>query len=424
MTSFLLYIVRAGLYLGLFYAFYLLVMRRTTFFRLNRVLLLCGSFLCLMLAFCRLRSGVAAGVASELSMVAAGTEAAEQVVPAAFPWKEVLLALYVAGALATLTLYALSAWKIRRMMHRGESSRMDDGCRLILLDEDVPSFSWGRRIVMSKKDLAENPAILTHEMMHVHCRHSLDLLLFFPLQLLFWWNPLVWITREELRLLHEYEADEGVIQKGIDATSYQLLLVRKAVGEHRFTLASGFQHAKLKSRIEMMLKPGSSGWMRWSYAALVPVLGCFMFICNPVKAVNLQEVTGTFTENVEEEQVSAREPMPEFAPKPEETSSRTHSEMKLLEQMPSFNGGDSRAFSEWVNSQLQGERDVEGRVLVQFAVGADGEVRDVKVLKSLREDIDREVVQVISSSPRWEPGINPSGEPVPVTFMIPVIFVK
>ena len=72
MTSFLLYIVRAGLYLGLFYAFYLLVMRRTTFFRLNRVLLLCGSFLCLMLPFFRLRSVVTAGVASELSMVAAG----------------------------------------------------------------------------------------------------------------------------------------------------------------------------------------------------------------------------------------------------------------------------------------------------------------------------------------------------------------
>ena len=182
MTSFLLYIARAGLYLGLFYAFYLLVMRRTTFFRLNRALLLCGSFLCLMLPFFRLRSVVTAGLASELSMAAAGAEAAEAAARAAFPWKEVLLAIYAAGALATLTLYALSAWKIRRMMHRGESTRMDDGCRLIVLDEDVPSFSWGRRIVMSRKDLVENPAIFTHEMMHVHCRHSVDLLLFFPLK--------------------------------------------------------------------------------------------------------------------------------------------------------------------------------------------------------------------------------------------------
>ena len=406
MTSFLLYIARAGLYLGLFYAFYLLVMRRTTFFRLNRVLLLCGSFLCLVLPFFRLRSVVAAGIASELSMVA-GAETVQEAVRTAFPWKEVLTGLYLAGALATLTLYALSAWKIRRMMHRGESSRMDDGCRLILLDEDVPSFSWGRRIVMSKKDLADNPAILTHEMMHVRCRHSVDLLLFFPLQLLFWWNPLVWITREELRLLHEYEADEGVIQKGIDATSYQLLLVRKAVGEHRFTLASGFQHAKLKSRIEMMLKPGSSGWMRWSYAALVPVLGCFMFICNPVKAVNLQASTETFAEDVTDQ---------------EESTPRRRSEMMLFEQMPRFNGGGANEFSRWLNGRLQVESDVEGHIVVQFTVGADGNVRDIKVISGLREDLDEAVARAVASSPKWEPGINAAGEPASVTFSVPVFF--
>ena len=416
MTSFLLYIARAGLYLGLFYAFYLLVMRRTTFFRLNRALLLCGSFLCLLLPFFRLRSVVTAGLASGLSMAAAGTEAAEEAVRTAFPWKEVLLAFYAAGALATLTLYALSAWKIWRMMHRGESTKMDDGCRLIVLDEDVPSFSWGRRIVMSGKDLMENPAILTHEMMHVHCRHSVDLLLFFPLQLLFWWNPLVWITREELRLLHEYEADEGVIRKGIDATSYQLLLVRKAVGEHRFTLASGFQHARLKSRIEMMIKPGSSGWMRWSYVAMVPILGCFMFICNPVKAVNLQDATGTFAEGVAEEQVSG--------PKQEESAYRMGAQMKLFEQMPRFNGGDAKEFSKWVNiqGQLQNRSEIQGRVLVQFTVGEDGKVGNVQVLKGLREDLDNTVAQIVASSPKWEPAIDANGVAVPVNFSIPVIF--
>ena len=417
MSSFLLYIARAGLYLGLFYAFYLLVMRRTTFFRLNRALLLCGSFLCLMLPVFRLRTVMTGGLASELSMVAAGAETAEAAVSASFPWKEVLLAVYAAGALATLTLYALSAWKIRRMMHRGESTRMADGCRLIVLDEDVPSFSWGRKIVMSRKDLVENPAILTHEMMHVHCCHSVDLVLFFPLQLLFWWNPLVWITREELRLLHEYEADEGVIQKGIDATSYQLLLVRKAVGEHRFTLASGFQHAKLKSRIEMMLKPGSSGWMRWSYVALVPVLGCFMFICNPVKAVNLQEATGTFAESAAEERIPA--------PNQEESAYHMGAQMVLFEQMPRFNGGDTRAFSQWLNSQSSNQirnDGVQGRMLVQFTVGADGKVGDVKVLKGLREDLDNKVAQIIASSPDWEPGINANGVAVPVSFSMPIVF--
>ena len=396
MADFLLYIARTGLYLGVFYAFYLLVMRRTTFFRLNRVLLLAGSFACLLLPVFRLRSVTTAGIASELSMVA-GTETAEEAVRAAFPWKEVLFAFYAAGALATLVLYLLSFLKMIRLMRKGESTWLE-GCRLILLDEDVPSFSWGRTVVMGREDLARNPAIFTHEMMHVRCRHSLDLILFFPLQLLFWWNPLVWITREELRLLHEYEADERVIRNGIDATDYQLLLVRKAVGEQRFTLANGFQHAKLKSRIEMMLKPGSSGWKRWSYVALVPVLGCFMFICNPVNAVTL--------------------------PVENEVPSRTRSELLLFEQMPSFNGGNSREFSRWVNShsQIQGRVDVEGRMLVGFTIGADGVVRDVNVQKGLREDIDKEVALIISSSPKWEPALDPTGRPVPVHYSLPLVF--
>ena len=125
----------------------------------------------------------------------------------------------------------------------------------------------------------------------------------------------------------------------------------------------------------MMLKPGSSGWMRWSYVAMVPILGCFMFICNPVKAVNLQDATESIAENVAEEQVSA----------PEQGESAYHmgAQMKLLEQLPRFNGGDSREFSKWVNShgQLRNRGDIQGRVLVQFTVGEDGEVGNVKVLK-------------------------------------------
>ena len=173
-----------------------------------------------------------------------------------------------------------------RLIRVGRAEELYE-CRLVLLEADVPSFSWGREVVMSRKDFEENPVIFTHELMHVRCRHTLDLVFLLPVQLLFWWNPLVWITREELRLLHEYEADEGVIRSGIDAAGYQLLLVRKAVGEQRFVLASEFQHLQVKNRVEMMLKPASSRWWRWSYLIIVPVLGVFMFICNPARATVL-----------------------------------------------------------------------------------------------------------------------------------------
>ena len=422
MTATLLYIARAGLYLGLFYAFYLLVMRRTTFFRLNRALLLSGSYLCLLLPLIRLRTTSAAAVASDLTMAAAGTQPTDPVILSAFPWKEVLLALYAAGALVTLSLYLLSARKMRRLIRSGESTQRE-GCRLILLDKDIPSFSWGQYVVISRKDLQENPAIFTHERMHVQCRHSLDLLLFLPIQLLFWWNPLVWITREELRLLHEYEADEGVIKQGIDAAQYQLLLVRKAVGEHRFTLASGFQHAKLKNRITMMLKPTSSGWMRYAYLAMIPTLAALMYACNPSKNVADPKPVPA------EAEVEAEAPAAEPAVTKSADADVVEKEaipFRLIEKKPTFNGGDANEFSKWVNSQLtypaQAKADgVQGRVTLQFTIGSDGVLRDVKVLRGVREDLDAEAVRVISASPRWAPG-EQDGKPVAVTFVFPVIY--
>ncbi len=416
MTPFLLYIARAGLYLGLFYAFYLLVMRRTTFFGLNRALLLAGSYLCLLLPVIRLRTVQAAGFAPELSMVGVAWERAVTS-PKPFPWSEVLLALYVCGAVAALALFLVSAWKVNGLIRRGKKTVLED-CTLVLLENNVRSFSWGRTVVMSRQDLEQNPAIFTHERMHVHYRHTLDLLLFSPIQLLFWWNPLVWIIREELRLLHEYQADEGVLQKGIDATQYQLLLVRKAVGEQRFSLASGFQHAKLKNRIAMMLKPTTAGWMRWSYLALIPVLATFMFACNPKKTAETP---------VPAEESEALESLPAKAIKLSAEELTDAVPFAMVGVKPSFNGGSANEFSQWVNSQLKYPQTaindkVQGRIIMSFTVDTDGSVKDVKVLRGIRQDLDEMALKVVTASPKWEPGRNAEGEAVPVTMVFPVIF--
>ena len=415
MSPFLLYIARAGLYLGFFYAFYLLVMRRTTFFRLNRVLLLLGSYLCLLLPFIHLRTVTASVVVSDLTMVAVGSPAEISTASQPFPWGKMLLALYIAGAVVTLALFLVSTWKMGRLIRKGEKAERE-GCRLVVLDRDVPSFSWGRNVVMSRKDLEENPAIFTHERMHVQCRHSLDLMLLLPIQLLFWWNPLEWITREELRLLHEFEADEGVIKKGIDATQYQLLLVRKAVGDQRFSLASGFQHAKLKNRIEMMLKSTSSGWMRWSYLALIPLLAVLMYACNSPKS-------GKQPANEAEEQEAVAAGVYNVIVT-DEPAAVSYDE---IAQKPTFNGGDPNEFAKWVGSKInypeKAKQDgIEGRVLLQFTIGADGSVRDVNVQNGVNEALDAEALRVVSSSPKWEPGHNAEGEAVPVTFLFPVMF--
>ena len=406
MTPFLLYLLRASLYLAIFYAFFLLVMRRTSLFRTNRIALLAGPVVCHLLPLLRLRTEIRPESVSiqvgELEMIGKAGEASA----APFPW---LVVLYGVGVTVIVVLSIFSVARTHRIIRNGQTQQFDD-CSLTLCDGNIPSFSWGRQIVMSRDDFEQHPAILAHELAHVRSRHSLDILLMTAAAALHWFNPLVWIVRAELRLLHEYEADEQLLQQGIDATQYQLLLVRKAVGEKRFSLANGFNHAKLKQRITMMQHKPTSGWMRLAYAAVLPVLAGTMFLCNPVRARILPSPAGDA-------------PVVETAV-PDSTDKAVP--FAQIEKKPTFNGGNANEFAKWVAENLKYPEEakaaeIQGRVMVQFAVCEDGVVRDVKVLRGIHPALDAEAVRVLSTSPNWTPG-EQGGKPVKVTYQFPVIF--
>ena len=433
MKDFLLYILRSGLYLGVFYAFYLLVMRRTTFFRLNRVVLLAGSMLCALLPLLRVRSAQLFVGAGPLSITAVG-EASQTGVPTggSLEWDQILGILYLVGLLVVLSITLICAFKMHRITAGKESTQVN-GFRTVMLGNGNPSFSFVKTIFICPQDLEQNPAIFLHETMHVQSRHYVDLFLFRIIQIIWWWNPLVWLMRTELGLLHEYEADEKVINHGIDATQYQLLLVRKAVGEQRFSLASGFQHAKLKNRITMMLIPTTNARMRFSYLALIPLLAIFVYACNPTK--NNKVPAPAAADETEAPAVENQKAEPAVEIRTMESdeincdtpdSGEEIIPFQLVETKPTFQGGDAGDFSKWVNSQLvypdkAKEEKIAGRVVLQFKVDTDGAVRDVKVLRSAHEMLDAEAVRVISASPKWEPG-RQKGEPVAVTYTFPVIF--
>ena len=99
---------------------------------------------------------------------------------------------------------------------------------------------------------------------------------------------------------------------------------------------------------------------------------------------------------------------------------------QLVEEKPSFNGGDANEFSKWVNSKLvypeiAKENGVQGRVTLQFTVEADGRVTNVKVLRGVDDSLDKEAVRVVSQSPKWKPG-KQRDRAVKVTYTFPVIF--
>ncbi len=99
---------------------------------------------------------------------------------------------------------------------------------------------------------------------------------------------------------------------------------------------------------------------------------------------------------------------------------------QLVEEKPSFQGGDANQFSKWVNSRLEypeiaKENGVQGRVTLQFTVEKDGTVTKVKVLRGVDPSLDKEAVRVVSMSPKWSPG-KQRDRAVPVTYTFPVIF--
>lgn len=139
------------------------------------------------------------------------------------------------------------------------------------------------------------------------------------------------------------------------------------------------------------------------------------------------KVDDNMFQNLEDDAKSGVEIMDyiESAPE-EETVEEEAIPFQLVEEKPSFNGGDANEFSKWVNSKLvypeiAKENGVQGRVTLQFTVNADGTVSNVKVLRGVDSSLDKEAVRVVSSSPKWKPG-KQRDRAVKVTYTFPVIF--
>ena len=215
------------------------------------------------------------------------------------PWRQIGIVIYLAGVAAVIFVTVRSIVGLHRLMRRGRCERLDDGTTLVRMDENVAPISWCRNIVISERDLRENgAAILAHERAHVRLHHSLDLLLVDLAGAVQWFNPAMWLLRRDLRAIHEYEADAAVIASGVDARSYQLLLIRKAVGGRWYSIANSFNHSKLKNRITMMLREKSSRRTRARALLLLPLAGLALgAFAKTVYVRSEDKVTKEFSEN-------------------------------------------------------------------------------------------------------------------------------
>ena len=261
MKEFLIYEVKVAAVLLVFYLFYRFLLKKETFHRFNRVVLVGTAVLSFILPFCIVTiKKTAETMDISVPSVEVGSVTAEAVAEAiGQPWWQIaLMVLFWAGAAFVVCRVVLSILSICRIISQGETVLEEDGCRIVVTDKDIDPFSWMRYIVLSRKDYEANAApVIAHEKAHVRLRHSVEVLLVDILSALQWFNPAIWMLRSDLKEIHEFEADDAVLRGGANLVDYQYLLIRKAVGKSGYSVANSFNHSILKNRITMMSKERS-----------------------------------------------------------------------------------------------------------------------------------------------------------------------
>ncbi len=300
MMTFLTYDLKVAVLIVVFYMFYRLLLSRETFHRVNRMVLLATAIASFILPLCVItlhKTVVMSGgggmvVIDQFSPVVA--EVAEPQTPL---WQTLAIVAFFVGLIVTLGHTVVGILKVCRLISHSEHHRQADGSVICVTESDVSPFSWMNYIVLSRNDYeAQDAFILAHERGHVRLHHSVDVLLVDIFTAIQWFNPAMWMLRQDLRAIHEYEADAAVLSQGFNMRQYQYLLIQKAVSDCGYSVANGISHSTLKNRIHMMLnnkKTNRASWLK--LLALLPIVGVAL-------ALNAETVNDYVYEDTQQQQ--------------------------------------------------------------------------------------------------------------------------
>lgn len=275
MGAFLSYSIISGFLLLALYLVYRLLLARDNQHGFNRgVLLAIYAVSFTAYPVLQLVSGLR-GASSPLMVSAGAVEVIgkSEVADSTPVWGVILVLAFIIG-MAMVAIRTVITWvRLIRVIRSGQKIKHNGYTLVVTDDERFAPFSWMRYVVISLSDYGnDSSAIVTHELKHIACHHWIDLLIAQAVCIVNWFNPAAWLMRDELMLVHEYQADMAVIDRGHDAQEYQMLLIKKAVGARFPSLANSLNHSKLKKRITMMYKAKSGAGRKWKALAMVPVL--------------------------------------------------------------------------------------------------------------------------------------------------------
>ena len=431
MATFIIYAIRWAVTLTLLYSLYRLLLRRETFHRLNRAVLLAILVVSPLLPLIPLHTDEPTAMdvmltrieeplmslSSDANHADATLVAQESEEAASGLWVRYLAYIYIIGIAVAITIYLFRLLSLARLLRRCQriSHPVVPKDVHLMLDMRIkqPS-SWMHWIFIGPIDLMQNAeTVLRHELAHVRMKHSWDVILCDLTCHLLWCLPFVWMLRQDLVDVHEFQADEAVLQGGVTLEDYEHLLVRKAVPTQFIPIMNTLRRGAVKKRFAMMHTARSSRWSRLKLLYLVPAFAACLWVSAKAEeyktylddklVVQKEELESIDPSTIERVDVihSQKKVLIETAKESADTGGAMpvvkpeDAYFDMVEQMPQFPGGDA-AFNQYIAQHVRypnvaTENGVEGTVTVRFIVEADGRVTHVQAIDSPSDETDAKV---------------------------------
>lgn len=296
MKPFLIYLWESGICLMVFYVGYMFFLRKDTFFSRNRFYLLFSLLLGMLIPLIRfnllpahpIKETMDAAIPNFYLFMDDPFQDGEAIatVPVFTGWT-VLAIIYAAGIIICIARVIYSIWMVQKF-YKGENWEEFGRLKVNFRDSNLPHFSMFRKIYINRLFLQDGGKpleyILLHEQAHISQMHWLDLLLLETVTILQWFNPAIWLIRKEVKDVHEYLADEKVLQSGCSKVEYQRLLVNQTLGLQVFNLTHSFNQSNLKKRMLMINKNRSNWPARLKVLAAVPILLVLLLFMSNTKS--------------------------------------------------------------------------------------------------------------------------------------------
>jgi beta-lactamase regulating signal transducer with metallopeptidase domain len=296
MNTLLLYLCESGISIALFYIVYLVFLRKETFFSLNRFYITGAMIISLLIPiidfsdFFSKSLKVTNMYISKIGNIAIYPGSLKNVVDSqlnSLQYSDFLITAYFAGVGILLIRTIFQFVQLANLIKYSEIKKKGK-VNIVLTETKNCPFSVFNFIILNKSDASKKDTknILAHELIHIRQLHSIDLLIMELLIFIQWFNPFVWLIKRSLLENHEYCADSKVLGQGVHSATYQLSLLRKAVGESNFILANSFNRSLIKKRINMMAKEKSKTVARLKVFLILPVVLFLIFVFSNSQSKN------------------------------------------------------------------------------------------------------------------------------------------